>query len=254
MKILSEIWSYVLYCIYPDKCVFCKRTVKKGNYLCRACAENAEAFEREKRCIKCGMVKERCRCKKRLYRFNGVISPFYNEGLAKMGFYRYKFSFCENLSDFFALKMAESVKAEYKNIRFDAVCSVPPSRKRMRKFGYNPAEQLGIKAAEYINVFYVEDALGCRNVSSNQHNKSYDERFKMIRDCYFPKKSMRNKTVLLVDDICTTGATLDECARQLLKAGADEVWCVTALITDNKYKINSRYTTEILRQNGIAVK
>ena len=52
------------------------------------------------------------------------------------------------------------------------------------------------------------------------------------------KKPIKNKTVLLVDDIKTTGATLSECAKQLLAAGSNKVYCITALVTDNKEKKN----------------
>lgn len=253
MNITAILRSYLLYAVFPDKCVCCGRIVARGESICPVCAAHLERFEYEKRCVTCGLIKKRCRCRKQAYHFSGIIAPFYNEGLAKRGFYRYKLGHKERLAEFFAAEMTESIKREYTALKFDGVCAVPPSRKRMRKYGYNPPDQMGRIIAERLGVPFIEGALGCGNAKSSQHKSGRDERFSSVRGRYFSRRSLNNKTVLLVDDITTTGATLDECARQLLKGGADEVWCVTALITDNGYKCKSGYTAEILRQDGIAI-
>lgn len=253
MKITTAIKSYVLYAIFPDKCVCCGRIVAKGKQICPACAEHIECFEAEKRCLQCGLVRKRCRCKNRVYHFSGLIAPFYNAGLAKRGFYKYKLGKREHFADFFASAMALSVRSEYGNIKFDGICGVPPSRGRKRKFGYNPPDQLGRIISERLGIPYIENALGCRNIKSAQHKAKGKERFSAVKGRYFPRKPLKNMKILLVDDISTTGATLDECSRQLLRAGAYEVWCVSALITDRDYRIESDYTAEILRQDGIAI-
>lgn len=247
------IFSYFSHAIYPCKCMCCGNNVGPDEHICRVCKEYIERFETQKRCKTCGMIKERCRCKRQVFRFSGLIAPFYNSGLAKTGFYKYKLCGKERFADYFAEEMVKSIKSEYANINFDIVCSVPASAKRMRKYGYSPTEQLGKRISKSIGVRFVKDALGCKRVKISQHKLGYKKRFEIIKGRFYPRLPLKGKTVLLVDDISTTGATLDECTLQLLKCGANEVWCVCALITDMGYKVEREYTKEILRQQGFVV-
>ena len=75
----------------------------------------------------------------------------------------------------------------------------------------------------------------CRSSKSEAH-KDYKERFKNVKGIYKANGAFGGKTLLLVDDIMTTGATLNECAAVLLRAGADKIYCVTALRTDKNDK------------------
>ena len=60
------------------------------------------------------------------------------------------------------------------------------------------------------------------------------ERFKNVKGMYKTNYKVTGKTILLVDDIKTTGASFDECAKQLLLAGADNVYCVSAVGSKTK--------------------
>lgn len=67
-----------------------------------------------------------------------------------------------------------------------------------------------------------------------QHTLSFAERMRNVQDMYAAKGDLTGKTVLLVDDIRTTAATLNACTKQLLLAGADEVYCAAALLTEKE--------------------
>ena len=94
------------------------------------------------------------------------------------------------------------------------------------------------RIAKLLNLPFYDNILGFRKRKKLQHKIPFNERFKNIKDVYYVKTPLKNKTVLLVDDIKTTGATLSECAKELLAAGSNRVYCVTGLITERKDKKN----------------
>ena len=81
----------------------------------------------------------------------------------------------------------------------------------------------------------VVDILYRNKSKTDQHDiKNPKERFKNVEGLYGAKGKVNGKNILLVDDIKTTGATLNECAKQLILSGADNVYCVTGLISDRR--------------------
>lgn len=108
------------------------------------------------------------------------------------------------------------------------------SRKRVR--GFNQSEVLAERIAKILSLPII-NALSCVKSAHSQHKiKDYKERFKNVKGIYKANGAFDGKTLLLVDDIMTTGATLNECAAVLLRAGADKIYCVTALRTDKNDK------------------
>ena len=153
--------------------------------------------------------------------------------------YAYKFARKEHISKFFAQRMAISVKCCFSDVDFDIVTFVPTSLRRKMKRGFNQSEVLAKGVSKILNVKFANNLLIYKNVNDVQHHLGFEQRFENVKGKFLPNKkvSLNGKTVLLVDDIKTTGATLDECAKQLLILGADKVYCVTGLMTvKNKKK------------------
>ncbi|MET0253342.1 MAG: ComF family protein [Terrimicrobiaceae bacterium] len=111
---------------------------------------------------------------------------------------------------------------------FDAVVPVPlhPLRRREREF--NQAEILGRELARKNNLAFCEALVRVRYTVTQTH---FDRRRRMqnLRDAFKLRRSatVQGKDLLLVDDVLTTGSTLDECARVLLTAGARSVRALT---------------------------
>ena len=76
----------------------------------------------------------------------------------------------------------------------------------------------------------------CHRKKHTQHSLKLKYRFENVKDVYFTNKPLSGKTLLLVDDIKTTGATLDACAKELYAAGADRVYCIAGLISGPEEK------------------
>ncbi len=148
--------------------------------------------------------------------------------------YSFKLARRKEIGELFARQMALSVKQGFGNVEFDGVCYVPSSIGVRLKRGYNQSEVLARRIAELLNLPLMTDFIKVKSKHKGQHSMSFKQRFENVKGVYFTQGKTRAKTVLLIDDIKTTGATLNECARALKKAGAINVFCVTGLITQKK--------------------
>ena len=212
----------------PSYCFNCKLPTERGKVICDECYSQIE-FTPEKSCIKCGLSDKNCRCKFSVFHFNFMAAPFFNDGVAKKGLYAVKFLNNSILTDFYAEHMVKCFAERTDERNFSLVTYVPSNLLKIYKRGYNQSYLLAEKVADMMSL-PVKSTLKRRIFSHTQHKRSkMDERFE---NAYMSYKSINKVSgrVLLIDDIQTAGASLDACARELLKAGADEVYCLTALV------------------------
>lgn len=232
MKILNTLLS----AIYPNKCIGCGEIIKEGKYLCNYCEKHIERNTPENLCLKCGFEKENCVCGYNIYRFDALISVFKNEGIAQKAYYRYKFNKIQHYSDFFAKEMSDFVNLLYGDIKFDFICSVPSGRGLFGNLHYDHCGYIARAMSKILQIPYADDVLYCEKRRKRQHKSSIKERLVNVDGKYNFSRNIEGASVLLIDDIRTTGATLDECSKMLLFAGAQSVYCVTALATNFKSK------------------
>jgi ComF family protein len=236
MVFIKKIIGCVLDTVFPNKCIGCDRIISKNESLCEFCLENLEKTNFDNRCKVCGNIKSDCKCKYHVYHFTAATAPFYNDGVSQKIMYAFKFNRKMHFAKFIAERMAISVKNDFYGMEFDCVVYVPLNLKRELKRGYNQSRELAKELSHILNLPLVENALGCNEKRLPQNKTKGKERFENVKGMYYPNISLRGRRVLLVDDIKTTGATLDECAKALFKAGADDVYCVTGLISKGKNK------------------
>ncbi len=235
MIIVKTLIKSLVSILYPDTCLDCGDVIKDGEYFCDCCYEMLARINPDKQCIKCGLDKKHCTCKKNVYSFDGVIAPFYYDGGAKSAMHAYKFGKRIYIADFFAEQMSLLFKYVYSDMKFDGICYVPLSNKSFRKRGFNQSREIASRMSKILKIPLVEDSLGCKNKKKSQHKTDYLERAKNVNGVFFSKRPIRGR-ILLVDDIKTTGSTLNECSKQLLGAGAGSVYCITGLITKKDIK------------------
>ena len=123
--------------------------------------------------------------------------------------------------------MAEIIKKYHTSSGFHFVTSVCPSKKNCE---YDHSGILAKQLSKELGVKYVKTLAPSNKKRKTQHMLGFSERFQNVHDSYCAIGSFKGKHILLVDDIKTSGATIDECARQLKFAGAEKVHCITALI------------------------
>ncbi len=227
-----ELFKTLISVFYPNVCYGCGEVLENEEYFCDYCFEMLERLPVDKICLKCGLPKKKCECSKYIFHFDGVAAPFRNSGVAKKAMYAFKFSRKNYIARFLAEQMALTVKQRYNDIDFDFITYVPMTKRNIRQRGYNQSYVLAKLLSEILEIPIGIDVLKCSNRKrKTQHELLRKDRFKNIKDKFYCNKNLNNKKILLVDDIKTTGATFDECAKQLFSCGADRVFCIAGLIT-----------------------
>jgi ComF family protein len=107
---------------------------------------------------------------------------------------------------------------------FDLVTAIPTSPQRYHERGYNPAEHLAKVVASRLGLPY--RVLLLRLSVAHQIGQTRSQRLKQIHGAFYPKsrRLVRTASILVIDDVLTTGATLEEAARVLRRSGARLVW------------------------------
>ncbi len=231
-----KIFKTLISAVYPNKCISCGEIIDEEKSLCDYCEAHIERNNLDDFCLLCGSEKSSCVCDFNIYRFDKLITVFKNEGIAQKAYYKYKFNKRQHYAHFFAKEMSAAVKKLYSDIRFDYICAVPSGRGFLNNTHFDHSGYITELMSKKLNIPYLKDILYCSKHKKLQHKSTINERLVNVNDKYNFKFCIDGKTVLLVDDIRTTGATLDECAKMLLYAGADSVYCVAALTR----KINSK--------------
>lgn len=217
---------------YPLRCPVCDRPVwPRGQGICLFCLKDLKAIG-DPVCEKCGkklMVDTGlCHdCKEKNHIFTRCRSVF-EYSSAKEMIYRFKYAGRREYARVFAF-LTGKILAEYIFANdFDCIVSVPISRKRLLKRGYNQAEEYGRELSALTGIPFFDDSV--RRVKNTAPLKCLNpsQRQKNLKNAFKKGKNVvKSKRILLVDDIYTTGATMDACAGILLESGASCVYGLT---------------------------
>ena len=220
--------------LFPEVCPLCGKVLKINEDFCLCCGSN-EIRLPDGCCEGCGLEKDLCSCESE---YNSALSHitgvFLYEGLIQSKLLAFKFSSRKELHRFFGDALAERAATAYADADLDTVTFVPSSRESIKEKGYNPAELIAERTAKKLFLPCQELLIKSKD-TEKQHTLKAKERLTNIRGSVSPKKnvSVKSKTILLCDDIKTTGATLKECSDVLYGMGAKEVYCITVAITSN---------------------
>ena len=226
---VKELFRNVFAFFFPNVCFSCGKIIDEGKHFCKDCELGLLDIDPETACPFCGIEKPDCDCAYSVYYFTGIASCYYNEGAAKNTVYKFKLGHKDYYGEFLAKKMTDDLKAKFGDIGFDYITCVPSSPGSLVKRGFDQTKLLAKHIGKNIDIPVKTGVLGCRPFVPSQHESNYKERFDNVKGKYYIKKHIKAENVLLVDDIKTTGATLDACARELLYSGAKRVYCLTVL-------------------------
>lgn len=219
---------------FPEKCPLCGKTLKINEDFCFCCGSD-EVKLPDDCCENCGKEKELCSCADPLtVPLPHITGVFIYDGLIQNKLLSFKFSGRKELCRYFGDCLAERVATVYADVDFDVVTFVPSSAEAIKERGYNPSFLLAERTAKKL-FLPCENLLIKTKETDKQHHLKAKERISNLKGSLSPGKnaSIKGRTVLICDDIKTTGATLNECSDVLLEQGAKDVYCVTAAITSN---------------------
>ena len=160
--------------------------------------------------------------------FDFCVSPLYYTGVVRRSVLNYKFRDASHYADVYGILLAECIR-ECPKITYDIITWVPLSKKRERKRGYDQAMLLAEVMSVILEDTVTKTLRKPREVQAQSELGDRSERSVNIYGAYeaIDPEIVTGKRVLLVDDVITTGSTLDECAKILLASGAVNVVCVT---------------------------
>lgn len=193
IKIINDIKDEILDIIYPakNKCIVCDSDFYG---ICPLCNKSI----------------------KRVKNFEKIISyGYYNGALKKIILeFKYNKNFIAGkiLADYLSTLIDENI------IDIDCIVFVPSSREALKRRGFNQCEFLAREISKKLNIEVIDCISKHKNIKE-QKSLTKEERFKNIQNAFFIKdnKLIKNKNLLLIDDVTTTGATVLECEEVLKK-------------------------------------
>ena len=201
--------------LFPTVCGICGKIGPKP--LCSICSKKIEGLS----CITVQKVHNKNFSKQAyLFKYGGII----REKLIN-----YKFNEQSYLHETFANIIIKNEKICRFIKNYDIIIPVPIHRKRYKQRGYNQTELIARKIAKNLDITVVTDVLVKEKNNKPQSDLTKTEREQNIKNVYRVQNSQKinNKTILIIDDIYTTGNTVKECSRMLQQAGASQIAVLT---------------------------
>ncbi len=137
-------------------------------------------------------------------------------------------------ADTFGNITAAGIRGRCPGTEFDFVTAVPPRKARLREIGFDQCDILAMKTAKALGVPYIKNAMKRVKETGKQTELSQEERRSNLRGTFalgIDPRKIRGKSLLVIDDVKTTGSTLEECASVLKEKGAAYVCGATIAAT-----------------------
>ena len=247
-KKLKEFFRKILEEIFVDKynCIVCdielQEKSKRG--LCQEC-EGKLRFISDKICKKCGRLQlneaDYClTCKEHKREFDFARSCVVYDDVAKEIVRGIKFGGKKYCAKYIANFLIEKYQSAFDGVNIDVIVPVPLTKKKQILRGYNQSWEIAKKFAEAVDLTADDKIVEKVRDTQEQARLSGKEREENILDAFEVKlpDKVEGKSVLIIDDVMTTGSTASEIARALKKAKAKEVYLLTFAST--KYRVEEK--------------
>lgn len=213
--------------LFTNRCRICGKVINISDNTCDDCS--VEKLRIPEKTIESQIVANKF--------FDAFTSPFYYSGDVRKCIHNLKYNGYKRSAEFLATEMIEVIERDFKNQNPDFVTCVPMHKKRKREKGYNQCELLIKHISKAFSIKQVPNLLIKIKDTPTQVNLDLKARTTNLKGAFEVNKKfdVKDKIILLCDDVRTTSSTLDECAKTLKKAGAKKVICVTCAINNKDF-------------------
>lgn len=237
-KVIKTILEYTLEAVFPSNiyCICCNNLIDKTRpySLCDKCVRNLR-WANSKTCEKCGKIlseeydEAKCHdCLENEHIFEKGFSCVEYGMYEKIMLKDFKYHSKPYFADKLAAIMHDRIQSE--ELTINLIIPVPMNKVKERKRGYNQAKLLAKGIAKRMDISYNDKIIFRERKTKPMNNLTPYERRENVKGAFTlaegNSKIVEGQTILLVDDIYTTGSTLDECSKILLEKGAKTVYTI----------------------------
>jgi competence protein ComFC len=239
-KLLTTAKGFFIDLVFPVKCVVCKKETErkiKNKLICTDCLKNlslslnfhcplCEARTcNAKLCFSCSLIISNSENK---FYLDSLLYPFsYKDKTAQKIIKAFKYQYIKDLEIPISRLMTGYLEKVKKQIDLDGfiLVSTPLHKRKFNQRGYNQSELIVSGIAKYLNAETADSCLSKIKFTKDQASLKENRRLENLKGAFFCIKPwlISGRKIILVDDVYTTGATMQECARVLKEAGAKEV-------------------------------
>ncbi len=207
--------------LFPPRCVTCHR---EGEWFCPACRSHVEFID-PPLCERCGrpLSNTECRfCLEFPLQIDGLRAVAFFDGVTREAIHSFKYQHRPELASSFGVMLIDYLRAH--PLDFDLLIPIPLHHERERWRGYNQALLLAREIALHQNIALWYNGVERTRATLAQVGLDTRARRENVRDAFAANEGVAGARVLLIDDVCTTGATMNACAVALKHCGARSVW------------------------------
>jgi ComF family protein len=220
--------QHTLDLLFPPTCVLCK---KPGSILCPGCQQNLHLQESSIRCTHChGTVEQNGQClacRSHQLKINGLRTYGRHQGTLRTCIHALKYGGQTQLAKPLGALLAQTYHMY--GMQADFLVPLPLHTIRQKQRGYNHAALLARACAEELRIPVCEDLVMRHRATAAQVGLSSQQRHQNVAGAFscistITTGALFKRSIIIIDDVCTTGATLEACAETLFSAGAQSVW------------------------------
>lgn len=217
----SKQYSKLARLLFPDRCPLCNKLIEPDELVCKTCTQ----LLRSKRSpIIGGAMGYRC------------VSSFLYDGMVRRMIVRLKFYRGTQHADRIAALLNEDICKVYNAYHFDLITAVPMHPNDLKKRGYNQSRLIAQSLSRQTGIPYCDTLIKIKRTGP-QHRLKRTERLNNLSGAFVPIDNavVRGKSILIIDDVITSGATLGQCCRTLNGTKPALICCATVAAAQQAY-------------------
>lgn len=238
-KVFDGIFTIIRNTVFPPQCVVCDKTLELNvdDGICKECRRTLKPCINEVCCEKCGKPIVSFGTKQRCYRclrvtnayFDKIISAYVYDTRIRDSIVRYKGTGIQSYAKIYAKELKKALEQSYAGLTFDFLCAAPSHGKKTISQGFDNVELICRYLSKEIGIPFKPRVIRKVCKTAKQTTLTFSQRVKNLKNSMtVPDPEITaGKRILLIDDVCTTGATVIECSRALKHAGAKQVHALT---------------------------